>query len=86
MHLNGVSDGNDPIKIAIKKLKSHPSIANINQNIPKTTTLSFNETEIDSMKKMNDNLDSRKGRTFGGILFNCLKGVSDISAKFLHTV
>ena len=35
---------------------------------------------------MNDNPDSRKSGTFGGILFNCLKGVSDISAKFLHTV
>ena len=35
---------------------------------------------------MIDNLDSRKSGTFGGIPANCLKGVSDISAKFLHTV
>ena len=35
---------------------------------------------------MIDNLDSRTSGTFGGILANCLKGISDISAKFLHTV
>ena len=35
---------------------------------------------------MTDNLDSRKSETFGGILANCLTGVSDISAKFSHTV
>ena len=31
------------------------------------------------------NLGSRKSGTFGEIPVNCLKGVSDISAKFLHT-
>ena len=35
---------------------------------------------------MIDNLDSRKSGTFGGIPANCLKGVSDISTKFLYTV
>ena len=59
---------------------------NINENIPKTTTFSFYETETDSIKKIIDNLDSRKSGIFGGIPANCLKGVSDISAKFLHTV
>ena len=59
---------------------------NINKNNPKTTTFSFDEIETDSIKKMVDNLDSRKSGTFGRILANCLKGVSDISAKFLHTV
>ena len=85
-HLNDVFDENDPIKIAIKKFKNHPSIVNINENIPKTTTFSFYETETDSIKKIIDNLDSRKSGIFGGIPANCLKGVSDISAKFLHTV
>ena len=41
---------------------------------------------MNSVKKMINNLDSRKSATFGGIPDNCLKGVSDISAKFLHTV
>ena len=59
---------------------------NINKNIPKTATFSFDETETDSIKKIIDNLDSRKSGIFGGIPANCLKGVSDISAKFLHTV
>ena len=85
-HLNDVFDENDPIKIAIKKFKNHPSIVNISENIPKTTTFSFYETETDSIKKIIDNLDSRKSGIFGGIPANCLKGVSDISAKFLHTV
>ena len=85
-HLNDVSDENDPIEIAIEKFKNHPSIVNINENIPKTTTFSFYETETDSIKKIIDNLDSRKSGIFGGIPANCLKGVSDISAKFLHTV
>ena len=31
-------------------------------------------------------LDYRKSGTFGGIPANCLKHVSDISAKVLHTV
>ena len=35
---------------------------------------------------MIDNLDSSKSGTFGGIPTNCLKGVSDISAKFLNSV
>ena len=35
---------------------------------------------------MIDNLDSTKSGTFGGIPTNCLKGVSDISAKFLNSV
>ena len=35
---------------------------------------------------MIDNLDSSKSGTFGGIPTNCLKGVSDISAKFLKSV
>ena len=35
---------------------------------------------------MIDNLDSSKSRTFGGIPTNCLKGVSDVSAKFLNSV
>ena len=85
-HLSDVSDENGPIEIAIKKFKNHPSIVNINENIPKTTTFSFDETETDSIKKIIDNLDSRKSGIFGGIPANCLKGVSDISAKFLHTV
>ena len=42
-HLN-VSDENNAIKIAIKKFKNHPNIVNINGNVPKTTTFSFNET------------------------------------------
>ena len=59
---------------------------NINKNIPKTTNFSSYETKTDSVKKITDNLDSRKSGIFGGIPANCLKGVSDISAKFLHTV
>ena len=35
---------------------------------------------------MIDNLDSRKSGTFVGIPTNCLKGLSDIPAKLLHTV
>ena len=35
---------------------------------------------------MIDNLDSRKSGTFVGIPTNCLKGLSDIPTKFLHTV
>ena len=59
---------------------------NVNKNIPKTTTFSFDKTDTDSVKKMIDNLDSRKSGTFGGIPANCLKAVSDISAKVLQTV
>ena len=33
---------------------------NINKNIPNTTTFSFDEIDTDSVKKMIDNLDSRK--------------------------
>ena len=72
-HLNDVSDENDLIEIALKKFKNHPSNVDINKN-------------MNSIKKMINNLDSRKSATFGGIPDNCLKGVSDISAKFLHTV
>ena len=85
-HLSDASDKNDPIEIEIKKFKNHPSIVNVNKNIPKTTTFSFDEIENDSIKKAIDNLDSRKSGTFGGIPANYIKGVSDISAKFLHTV
>ena len=57
-HLNDVSDENDPIEIAIKKFKNHPSIVDINKNIPKT--FNFNEVGNDSIKKMVNNLDSKK--------------------------
>ena len=59
-HLDDVSDENDPIEIAVKKLKNHSSIVNINKNIPKTTIFIFDEIETDSIQKMIDNLDSRK--------------------------
>ena len=72
-HLNDVSDENDLTEIAIKRFKSHPSIVNINKNISKTTTFSFDETETDSIKKMIDNLDSRNTGTFGRIPADCLK-------------
>ena len=85
-HLNDVSDENDPIEIAIKKFKNHPNIVDINKNIPKTTTFNFDEIGSDSIKKMINNLDSKKSGTFGGIPVNCLKGVSEISAEFLNNV
>ena len=79
--LNDVSDENDLTEIAIKKFKKHPNIVNVNKNIPKTTTFSFDEIETDLIKKITDNLDSRKSETFGGTA-NSLKGVSNISANF----
>ena len=85
-HLNDISDENDPIKIATKKFQNHPSIMKINKNIPKSTTFSFDKIESDLINKIIDKLDSRKRRLFGGILDNCLTGVSVITAKFLHTV
>ena len=59
---------------------------NINNNIPKTTTFSLDEIETDSINKMIENLDSIKNGTLRKIPASCPKGVSDISAKFLHTV
>ena len=59
---------------------------NINKNIPKSATFSFVEIETDSIKELIESLDSRKSEIFGGMPANWLKGVSDISAKFLHTV
>ena len=56
---------------------------NINKNIPKTTTFSFDEIETGSVTKMIDNLDSTKSGTFGEIPANCLKVVSNISARLL---
>ena len=85
-HLNDASDENDPIEIAIKQFKNHPITVNINENIPTPATFSFDKIENDSIQKIIYNLDSRKSGTFGGIPVNCLKGVSDISAKFLHTL
>ena len=84
-HLN-VSDENDPFEIAIKKFKNHPSIVNINKISKRLQLLVFDEIETDSIKKITDNLDSRKSGTFGVIPANCLNGVSDIYTKFLHTV
>ena len=63
----------DDKEIAIKKFKNHPSIAHVNKNIQKNKTFSFDEIETNSLKKMIDNLDSRKSGTFGGIPANCLK-------------
>ena len=58
--LNDVSDENDLIEIAIKKFKNHPSIVDINKNIPKTATFNFDEIGSDSIKKMINNVDSKK--------------------------
>ena len=59
-HLHDVSNETDPIERAIKKFKNHPSIVNINRNIPKTTNFEFSQIDIDSIKKIIDNLDSSK--------------------------
>ena len=83
--LNDVFDENDPILIAIKKFKNHPSIVNIQKYILKTATFSFDEIESDSIKKMTDNLDSRKSGTFEEISVNFIKDVPNISAKLLGT-
>ena len=40
-HLHDVCDETNPIERAIKKFKNHPSIININKNIPKTTNFEF---------------------------------------------
>ena len=48
-HLSDVSDETDPIERAIKKFKNHPSIININQNIPRI--FEFSQVDIDSIKK-----------------------------------
>ena len=56
-HLHDVSNETNPIERAIKKFKNHPSIVNINRNIPKTTNFEFSQIDIDSIKKMIDNLD-----------------------------
>ena len=53
---------------------------------PKTENFEFSQVDIDLIQKMIDNLGSKKSGTSGGILTNCLKGVSDISAKFLNSV
>ena len=82
-HLCDVSDETNPIERAIKKFKNNPSIININKNIPKTTNFEFSQVHIDSIQKM---IDNEKSGTFEGIPTNCLKGVSDISAKFLNSV
>ena len=71
-HLHDVSNETDPIERVIKKFKNHPSIVNINRNIPKTTNFEFSHIDIDSIKKMIDNLDSSKSETFGGIPTNYL--------------
>ena len=83
--LNDVFDENDPILIVTKKFKNHPSIVNIQKYILKTSTFSFDETEIDSIQKMTDNLDSRKSGTFEEIPVNFIKNVPNISAKLLGT-
>ena len=59
-HLNDVSDENDPIEIAIKKFKNHPSIVDINKNTPKTTTFNSDEIGSDSIKKMINILTLKK--------------------------
>ena len=45
-HLNSVSDENDLIEIAIKKIENHPNIVNIDKNIPRITT--FNSTQVET--------------------------------------
>ena len=85
-HLSDVSNETNPIERVIKKFKNHLSIININKTIPKTTNFEFSEVDINWIQKMIDNLDSKKSGTFGGIPRNCLKGVSDISAKFLNSL
>ena len=41
--LSDISDEKYPIEIAIKKCKNNPGNVNINKNIPRTTTFSFDK-------------------------------------------
>ena len=78
-HLN-VSDENHPIEIAVKKFKNHQSWISI--KISQRLQLLV----LMKLRLITDNPDPRKSGIFEGIPANCLKGVSDIFAKFLHTV
>ena len=50
-HLNDVSDENDPIEIATEKFKNHPSIVNINENIPKTKLLVLIQEKVEYLEE-----------------------------------
>ena len=59
-HVNDVSDANDAIEIAIKKVLKSSYHCEYKWEYPKDYNFSFDEIGTYSIKKIIDNLDSRK--------------------------
>ena len=75
----------DPVKIAIQKLKNHPGITSIKENIVSLENFKFDKVSLDNILKNLNNLDRTKNRTFGEIPSKRLKLISnEIALHVLH--
>ena len=76
----------DPVKKAVKKFGSHPSIMDIKKNIAITTKFEFTEISIAEMKTEINNLNAKKSGTFMNIPVKLLKEAMEIVAKPLTDI
>ena len=64
---NDASISDDPIVVAVRKYKRHPSILKINEKAKKYDHLSFYHVNINKMLKIFQNIDSEKATQQGDI-------------------
>lgn len=84
--LNDANDESDPVKKAVKKYRSHPSILDIKNHVDISAVFTFREVETEEMKKEILKLDSKKSGTFKDIPVKRLKEVADIVAEPLSQI
>ena len=76
--LNDTGDLKDPVKIALKKFESHPSIIYINEKVTVENKFSFSKVRICDMVLEIRNLKTKKASTFMNIPTKQLKKDTEI--------
>ena len=84
--LDDVGDESNPVQIAVKKFKNHPSIIDIKKHVHVGEKFSFWEVDVTEMAKEIENLDAKKSGTFMNIPVKRLKDVVDIVAEPLSQI
>ena len=85
-YLSHTENLSDPVEIAIRKFKKHPSVQAIEQNISVNQDVYFSNTEVRDKLKETTSLHNNKNGTFGNIRTKILKEVSDICAPPLNDI
>ena len=86
MLIDDTGDESNPVNIAIKKFKHHPSIIDIKKNVEVVDKFSFWEVGVEEMAREINKLDGKKSGPFMDIPVKLLKEAVDIVAAPLTEI